>query len=278
MNASENNPAHFLEVAVAAASEAGAIIAAAMDRPKTISYKGEVDLVTETDKKSEAIILERLRSEFPAHAIVAEEGGVSGAGASAEYQWYVDPLDGTTNFAHGYPVFAVSLGLLQRGEPLVGAIYNPVSKEMFTAVRGEGAHRNGVSIHVSIVSKLSQSLLATGFPTHKRVQNPNIHYYWEFTLHSHGVRRAGAAALDLCSVACGQFEGFWEFGLKSWDTAAGILLVQEAGGKVSNFSGGRYKPGDFECLASNSLIHEQMRQLALTVRERGQPQLPASLS
>src|SRR6185437_7308836 len=138
MNASENNPAHFLEVAVAAASEAGAIIAAAMDRPKTISYKGEVDLVTETDKKSEAIILERLRSEFPAHAIVAEEGGASGAGASAEYQWYVDPL--------------------------VGAIYNPVSKEMFTAVRGEGAHRNGVSIHVSIVSKLSQSLLATGFP------------------------------------------------------------------------------------------------------------------
>lgn len=276
MTASENNPAHFLEVAVAAAREAGAIIAAAMDRPKTISYKGEVDLVTETDKKSEALILQRLRSEFPAHAIVAEEGGATGAGASAEYQWYVDPLDGTTNFAHGYPVFAVSLGLFRRGEPLVAAIYNPVSKEMFTAIRGQGAHRNGASIHVSAVGNLSQSLLATGFPTHKRVQNPNIHYYWEFTLHSHGVRRAGAAALDLCSVACGQFEGFWEFGLKSWDTAAGILLVQEAGGKVSNFSGGPYRPGDFECLASNSLIHEQMQKLALTVRERGQPQLPAS--
>lgn len=276
MSAAENNSAHFLEVAVNAAREAGAIIAAAMDRPKTISYKGEVDLVTETDKKSEAVILRRLRSEFPAHAIIAEEGGASGAGASAEFQWYVDPLDGTTNFAHGYPVFAVSLGLLQRGEPLVGAIYNPVSKEMFTAVRGEGAFRNGSSIHVSATSKLSQSLLATGFPTHKRVQNPNIHYYWEFTLHSHGVRRAGAAALDLCSVACGQFEGFWEFGLKSWDTAAGILLVQEAGGKVSNFSGGTYRPGDFECLASNLLIHEQMQKLALTVRERGQPQMPAS--
>jgi myo-inositol-1(or 4)-monophosphatase len=276
MTASENNPAHFLEVAIAAAQDAGAIIAAAMDRPKTISYKGEVDLVTETDKKSEAVILQRLRREFPAHAIVAEEGGATGADASAEYQWYVDPLDGTTNFAHGYPVFAVSLGLFQRGEPLVAAIYNPVSKEMFTAIRGQGAHRNGASIHVSAVSKLSQSLLATGFPTHKRVQNPNIHYYWEFTLHSHGVRRAGAAALDLCSVACGQFEGFWEFGLKSWDTAAGILLVQEAGGKVSNFSGGPYLPGDFECLASNGLIHEQMQKLALTVRERGQPQLPAS--
>ena len=276
MTGAENNPAHFLEVAVAAAREAGAIIAAAMDRPKTISYKGEVDLVTETDKKSEAVILQRLRSEFPAHAIIAEEGGASGAGASAGYQWFVDPLDGTTNFAHGYPVFAVSLGLLQRGEPLVGAIYNPVSKEMFTAIRGEGAYRNESSIRVSTVNKLSQSLLATGFPTHKRVQNPNIHYYWEFTLHSHGVRRAGAAALDLCSVACGQFEGFWEFGLKSWDTAAGILLVQEAGGKISNFSGGLYRPGDFECLASNALIHEQMQQLALTVRERGQPQLPAS--
>ena len=276
MSGAEKNPAHFLEVAVAAAREAGAIIAAAMDRPKTISYKGEVDLVTETDKKSEAVILQRLRSEFPAHAIIAEEGGASGAGASAEYQWFVDPLDGTTNFAHGYPVFAVSLGLLQHGEPLVGAIYNPVSKEMFTAIRGEGAYRNESSIRVSTVSKLSQSLLATGFPTHKRVQNPNIHYYWEFTLHSHGVRRAGAAALDVCSVACGQFDGFWEFGLKSWDTAAGILLVQEAGGRISNFSGGLYRPGDFECLASNALIHEQMQQLALTVRERGQPQLPAS--
>lgn len=276
MSASENNPAHFLEIAVIAAREAGGIIAAAMDRPKNISYKGEVDLVTETDKKSEAAILARLESEFPAHAVIAEEGGASGADAAAEFRWYVDPLDGTTNFAHGYPVFAVSLGLLQRGEPIVGVIHNPVSKEMFTAVRGEGAYRNGNSIHVSVVSKLSQSLLATGFPTHKRVRNPNIHYYWEFTLHSHGVRRAGAAALDLCSVACGQFEGFWEFGLKPWDTAAGILLVQEAGGKVSNFSGGRYRPGDFECLASNGLVHEQMQKLALSVAERGNQLLPKS--
>ncbi len=275
MSASDNNSAHFLEVAVSAARDAGGIIAAAMNRPKNISYKGEVDLVTETDKKSEAAILARLQREFPAHAIIAEEGGASGADV-AEFQWLVDPLDGTTNFAHGYPVFAVSLGLLQHGEPIVGVVHNPVSKEMFSAVRGEGAYRNGTSIHVSAVSRLSQSLLATGFPTHKRVQNPNIHYYWEFTLHSHGVRRAGAAALDLCSVACGQFEGFWEFGLKPWDTAAGILLVQEAGGKVSNFSGGRYRPGDFECLASNGLVHEQMQKLALSVAERGNQLLPKS--
>lgn len=263
-----HNPERFLEVAIAAAREAGEIISAGMNRPKEISYKGEVDIVTETDRKSEAAILARLRREFPVHAIVAEEGGASGAGA-AEYEWHVDPLDGTTNFAHGYPVFAVSIGLLQRGEPLVGAVYNPVNGEMFSAIRGCGAQRNGKVIQVSSAEKLSRSLLATGFPAHKRVQNPNIHYYWEFTLRSHGVRRAGAAALDLCSVACGQFEGFWEFGLKSWDTAAGILLVREAGGKVTNFSGEPYHPGDMECLASNGLIHEEMRGVAERVRDGG---------
>jgi myo-inositol-1(or 4)-monophosphatase len=245
-----------------------------MDRPKHISYKGEVDLVTETDNKSEAAILARLRREFPEHAIVAEEGGASGPSASAEYQWHVDPLDGTTNFAHGYPVFAVSLGLLQHSEPLIAAIYNPVTRELFTAIRGRGAHRNGNAIHVSSVNQLSRSLLATGFPSHKRVQNPNIHYYWEFTLRSHGVRRAGAAALDLCSVACGQFEGFWEFGLKSWDTAAGILLVREAGGKVTNFDGEPFRPGDFECLASNGLIHGEMQRIAHSIRDGSASQIP----
>jgi myo-inositol-1(or 4)-monophosphatase len=266
MNSVQANPQRFLEVAVAAAREAGEIISTAMDRPKNISYKGEVDIVTETDKKSEAAILARLRSEFPAHAIVAEEGGASGPSASAEYQWHVDPLDGTTNFAHGFPVFAVSLGLLHRGEPLIAAIYNPVTREMFTAIHGRGAYANGAPIHVSSVGKLSRSLLATGFPSHKRMQNPNIRYYWEFTLRSHGIRRAGAAALDLCSVACGHFEGFWEFGLKSWDTAAGILLVREAGGKVTNFAGEPYRPGDLECLATNGLVHEEMRQVANSVQ------------
>ena len=273
MTGSDQTPADFLDVAVAAAREAGGIISAAMDRPKNISYKGEVDLVTETDKKSEAAILARLRREFPNHAIIAEEGGASGPGASSEYQWHVDPLDGTTNFAHGYPVFAVSLGLLRHGEPLVAAIYNPVNRDLFTAIRGQGAHRNGNPIHVSAVEALSRSLLATGFPSHKRVQNPNIHYYWEFTLRSHGVRRAGAAALDLCSDACGQFEGFWEFGLKSWDTAAGILLVREAGGTVTNFSGEPFRPGGFECLASNGLIHAEMQSVANSIRDAAGSQI-----
>lgn len=273
MTAPENNPEHFLNVAVAAAWEAGEIIAAAMDRPKRISYKGEVDLVTETDNKSEAAILARLHREFPAHTIIAEEGGAFGPGALAPYQWHVDPLDGTTNFAHGYPVFAVSLGLLERGELLVAAVYNPVSREMFTAIRGQGAYRNGNAIQVSSVDKLSRSLLATGFPTHKRVQNPNIRYYWEFTLRSHGVRRAGAAALDLCSVACGHFDGFWEFGLKSWDTAAGTLIVREAGGRVTDFASEPFRPGGFECLASNGLIHEEMRRLAIAIRDGADSQI-----
>lgn len=274
MTETKRNPERFLDVATAAAREAGEIIAEAMDRPKDISYKGEVDIVTETDRKSEAVILARLRKEFPEHAIIAEEGGASGARAATEYEWHVDPLDGTTNFAHGYPVFAVSIGLLYRGEPLIGAIYNPVNGQMFSVVRGQGARRNGKAIHVSSVEKLSRSLLATGFPAHKRVQNPNIHYYWEFTLRSHGVRRAGAAALDLCSVACGQFEGFWEFGLKSWDTAAGILLVREAGGTVTNFSGEPYRPGDMECLASNGLIHEEMRRIAERICDSGSVDVP----
>jgi myo-inositol-1(or 4)-monophosphatase len=264
----EASPIHFLEVAVDAAREAGELLMKEFDRPQQLSYKGEVDIVTEADRKSEASIVGRLRSHFPGHAILGEEGGATGTTA-AKYQWLVDPLDGTTNFAHGFPVFAVSIGLLENGEPLVAAVYNPVTREMFTAMRGEGAYRGQKCIHVSTVGTLSKSLLATGFPSHKRTQNPNIHYYWEFTLRSHGVRRAGSAALDLCSVACGQFEGFWEFGLKPWDTGAGMLLVREAGGTVSDFSGRPYHPGDQELLASNGLVHEEMKALAVKIRERG---------
>jgi myo-inositol-1(or 4)-monophosphatase len=264
------NEASPVEVAVEAAREAGELLVTEFDRPQKLSYKGEVDIVTEADRKSEALIVERLRSHFPGHAIFGEEGGASGAVATAQYRWLVDPLDGTTNFAHGFPVFAVSIGLLENGEPLVATVFNPVTREMYTAMRGEGAYRGQKRIHVSKVETLSKSLLATGFPSHKRLQNPNIHYYWEFTLRSHGVRRAGSAALDLCSVACGQFEGFWEFGLKPWDTAAGMLLVREAGGLVTDFSGRPYHPGDLELLASNGLVHEEMNALAVEIAERGQ--------
>jgi myo-inositol-1(or 4)-monophosphatase len=267
MSGSDTNPTHFLEVAVEATREAGDILVVEHSRPQTISYKGDVDIVTETDKKSEAVIVSRLRTHFPKHAIVAEEGSGDGAQQS-KYCWYVDPLDGTTNFAHGYPCFAVSIALLEDGEPLVAAILNPISNELFTAMRGGGSYLNQKKIHVSKVPTISKSLLATGFPSQKRTSNPNIYYYWEFTLRSHGVRRAGSAALDLSSVACGRFDAFWEFGLKSWDSAAGILVVREAGGTVTDFAGHPYHVGDRELIASNGLIHDEMRKIALDVGER----------
>jgi myo-inositol-1(or 4)-monophosphatase len=250
----------FLEAAVEAALEAGANLRTEFERPKKVSYKGEVDLVTESDRHSEAVIVQKLRSHFPDHAIVAEEG--SGGGKSSQYCWHVDPLDGTTNFAHGYPCFAVSIGLLEEGEPVAGVVLNPVNNEIFTASRAEGAFLNGQRIRVSPVEKLATALVSTGFPTHQRTKSSNINYYWEFTLRSHGVRRDGSAALDLCSVACGRFDGFWEFGLNSWDTAAGTLIVREAGGTVTDLSGRLYHPGDREILASNGHIHEEMRQIA----------------
>ena len=257
----------FLNTAIEAAQEAGRIILTGHAHPKEIIYKGDVDLVTETDRKSEAAIVARLRRDFPQHKIVAEEGSGKDDSA-ASFVWYVDPLDGTTNFAHGYPCFAVSIGLLKDGEPVVGVVLNPVTNELFSAACGEGAYLNQKPIHVSSVSRLAESLVSTGFPTHKRTDNLNIHYYWEFTLRSHGVRRDGAASLDLCSVACGRFEAFWEFGLKSWDTAAGMLVVTEAGGKVSDLSGGPYQPGGPSVLVTNGLVHEEVQRVAAEIAAR----------
>ncbi len=211
MTEAKQNPERFLEVAIAAAREAGEIIAVAMDHPKDISYKGEVDIVTGTDRKSEAAILARLREEFPDHAIIAEEGGASGAGAAAEYEWHVDPLDGTTNFAHGYPVFAVSIGLLHRGEPLVGAVYNPVNGEMFSAIRGQGAQRNSKETRVSSVETLSRSLLATGFPAqagtkseHPLLLGVHVAFAWR------AARRRGGAGFVFGGVwAIRRILGVW---------------------------------------------------------------------
>jgi len=253
----------FLKVAGDIAREAGAILRHEFDRPKKISYKGEVDIVTESDRRSEEIIVARIRERFPDHAIIAEEGGgAAAAAAGAKYCWHVDPLDGTTNFAHGYPCFAVSIGLSEDGEPIAGVVFNPVSDEFFTAARGEGAYLNGQPIHVSSVDKLATSLVATGFPTHQRKRSANMNYYWEFTLRSHGVRRDGSAALDLCSVACGRFDAYWEFRLNSWDTAAGALLVREAGGVVTAIEGGPYHLGGPSLLASNGLIHAEMQEVS----------------
>lgn len=254
----------FLELALKAAAEAAAIIRTGAEQPKTIQYKGDVDLVTDTDKRSEAAIVGRIRKRFPDHAIIAEEGS-EGAPRGAKYCWYIDPLDGTTNFAHGYPCFASSIALYEGETPVVGVVVNPMLNETFSAVRGEGAFLNGKPIHVSPVPKLGTGLVATGFPTHMRHNSANMDFYWGFTLRSHGVRRDGSAALDMCSVAAGRFEGFWEFGLNSWDTAAGSLIVSEAGGKVTLLDGGEYVPGGPTVLASNGLVHDEMRELSTEI-------------
>src|SRR5271155_1512858 len=251
---------NYLAVAVEIAREAGAILREEAKHPAQISYKREVDIVTQADKRSELAIVTRITMEFPDHSIAAEEG--SGHEASSEFRWHVDPLDGTTNFAHGYPCFCVSLGLAQRDTLLAAVIYDPIADELFAAARGEGATLNGAKIHVSKNATLGTSLLCTGFPVHERYASPNIHYYSDFTMRSHGVRRDGSAALDLANVACGRFEGFWEFGLKKWDTAAGVLLVQEGGGRVTDFDGGPYELGGPVILATNKLIHEEMRGVA----------------
>lgn len=256
----------YLEVAIETAREAGKILREEFDRPAQISYKGDVDLVTQADKRSEEAIVARLAKYFPAHSVAAEEG--TGHEGASEFRWHVDPLDGTTNFAHGYPCFSVSIALAQRGALLVAVVYNPFYDELFAAARGGGATLNGKRIFVSKSDSLATSLLCTGFPVHKRLANPNIHYYWDFTLRSHGVRRDGSAALDLASVAAGRFDGFWEFGLKPWDTAAGVLLVEEAGGRVSDFAGEPYQLGGPMILATNGVMHEEMRKVALEISKR----------
>jgi myo-inositol-1(or 4)-monophosphatase len=258
----------YLEVAIEIAQEAGTILREEFSRPPQISYKdNEVDLVTQADKRSEKAIVSRINEYFPGHSIAAEEGG--GHESDTEFLWHVDPLDGTTNFAHGYPCFCVSLGLAQRDGLIAAVIYNPISDELFAAERGKGATLNGKTISVSKNATLSTSLLCTGFPVHNRKGSPNLLYYGEFTMRSHGVRRDGSAALDLASVAAGRFDAFWEFGLQKWDTAAGVLLVEEAGGKVSDFAGEKYRLGGPLILASNGLIHEEMRQVAQGLAQTG---------
>jgi myo-inositol-1(or 4)-monophosphatase len=251
--------------AAAIAREAGALLREFFAQGVETEYKGDVDLVTVADRTAEKLIRQKLSEVFPDHGIFGEEG--TRERLDQEFRWYVDPLDGTTNFAHGFPQFCVSLGLEQRPErvrydedgTLVAAvIYDPMRDELFTAEKGRGAQLNGKPLRVSRNAMLAEALVATGFPSRKRHQSPNIHFYHEFTLRSHGVRRAGSAALDLAYVAAGRMDAFWEFNLNPWDTAAGILLVEEAGGRVTDFSGRQYRLASDEVLASNGLIHEEM--------------------
>jgi myo-inositol-1(or 4)-monophosphatase len=242
----------------AIARDAGALLMQYFAHGVETEYKdqGEADLVTVADRASEKLIVERVRAQWPDHDIVGEEGTRTAHGS--EWKWYIDPLDGTTNFAHGYPVFCVSIGVEYKGELVAGVLYDPTRNELFQAEKGSGALLNAKPIYVSKNARLAESLIATGFPSKKRHKNPNIHFYHEFTMRSHGVRRAGSAALDLAYVACGRYDAYWEFNLNPWDTSAGVLLVREAGGMVTRFDGSPFRIESDEVLASNGKLHPEM--------------------
>src|SRR5919199_1174577 len=237
-----------------------------MDSPLQISNKGDIDLVTEADLASERLIVERVRSYHPRHAVLTEESGdvVALGGARSDYKWIVDPLDGTTNYAHGYPVFCVSIALEHLGSVVVGVVYDPVRDELFAAERGEGATLNGRRIRVSDTDDLNRAMVCTGFPYDVRDRGDFARHFANFIMHAQAIRRDGSAALDLANVACGRFDGFFEEGLRPWDVAAGVLLVEEAGGRVSHYNGQLFNVYPPPILVSNGLIHEQMmRVLAL---------------
>lgn len=247
----------YLEVAVEAARQAGALQKERIWSDLSIFYKGELDLVTEVDRACEELIEGRLKDAFPDHCFLGEEGGLKGDASPCK--WIIDPLDGTTNYAHGFPWFCVSIALEVEGEILLGVIYHTMMDELFTAVRGEGACLNGERIHVSKREPLRRSLLATGFPYDRTRENENnFDNFLNFQLTARAVRRAGAAALDLAYVAAGRLDGYWECKLKPWDVAVGALLVSEAGGKVTGHAGEPYSIYNHRIVASNGVIHNQM--------------------
>ena len=227
-----------------------------------ISNKGDIDLVTEADLASERLIIERIRSHYPRHAILAEESGatdgVAVLPAKSEWKWIVDPLDGTTNYAHGYPCFCVSIAVERNERIELGVIYDPMRDEMFAAERGQGATLNGRRMRVSVIEDLNQAMLCTGFPYDVRQRPDFVRAFSNFTMQAQAVRRDGSAALDLAYVTCGRFDGFWEDGLHPWDVAAGVLLIEEAGGRVTDFQNTPLDIYSPKVLASNGLIHDAM--------------------
>jgi myo-inositol-1(or 4)-monophosphatase len=261
----------FLESAQQIARESGGLLSGYFARRVAVELKGDYDVVTEADRASEKLIVQRLTELYPSHAIVAEEGG--GHESASSYRWYVDPLDGTTNFAHGFPIFNVTLAVEREGEMIAGVVYDPIRDEMFAAEKGAGATLNGKKISVSTVSHLESSLVATGFPSRKRHLNVNIHYYHQLAMATHGVRRAGSAAIDLAWVASGRLEAFWEFGLNPWDLAAGRLLVSEAGGSVTDMKGHPHAIRGPHLLADNGLIHDEIVDLFAAI-QRGEYRYP----
>ena len=263
-------------VARDAVAQGGALLRTTWRERKTVRRKGAVDLVTDTDHEVEDLIVTRLRRAFPDHRIIAEEAAGNDAVAPAragEDVWYLDPIDGTTNFAHAYPQFAISLAYAHGDECRFAVVLDPVRDETFTATRGAGAQLNGAPITVSTIATLDDALVATGFPYDRRTHlDFYLGFFADFVRRTQGVRRNGAAALDLCYVACGRLDAFWEWKLKPWDTAAGALIVREAGGMVSDFHGATFDPHGEQTLASNGLLHGEMaRTLGARLAQRPMP-------
>jgi myo-inositol-1(or 4)-monophosphatase len=256
----------LLNFAIDVARAAGGVLIQHLGSAK-VSNKGDIDLVTEADVASENLIIEQIRSYYPQHAILAEESGetVLVGGKRSEWKWVIDPLDGTTNYAHGYPCFCVSIALEHNGVVEIGVIYDPVRDEMFAAERGSGATLNGRRIRVSEVEELKDAMLCTGFPYNVRERPDFTRDFTNFTMAAQAVRRDGSAAIDLAYVACGRFDGFWEDGLSPWDIAAGMVLIEEARGKVTNFDNEPLSIYTKKVLATNGLVHDAM----LTVLEHG---------
>ena len=260
----EETPAVLRDAAIAFAREAGAVLKSGYGTIHAPERKGVIDLVTEYDRRSEALLLRRIGERFPDHSILAEESGMHEA-AAGRTRWLVDPLDGTTNFAHNYPFFCVSVGVEHAGDLIAGAVYDPVRDEMFAAARGLGATLDGKPIHVSAIARIEDALLVTGFPYSVREHPQTIMPLFEaFLVRAQGVRRDGSAALNLCYLACGRFDGFWERHLSAWDMAAGVLIVREAGGTVTRFDRSGFELDRREILASNSRVHDEMAQLIAT--------------
>ena len=246
------------ETAFKAARQAGNLLKERVGRIKNIDYKGAFNIVTDVDRASERIVLDILKDEFPDFDILAEESGAARNSGSGK-RWLVDPLDGTTNFTHAYPFFCVSIGLESDGRMVFGVVYNPIAEELFWAEEGKGAWMNEEPIRVSQIGSLAASLLATGFaPDTRSAEDSNMAQFATLTDLSHGVRRDGSAALDMCFVACGRLDGFWEMKLSPWDTAAGSLIVIEAGGKVTNLTGGGFDMSTGHILTTNGLIHDEV--------------------
>lgn len=260
----------YLEEATAAAREAGRMLRENFYVFREVSYKGEVDLVTNFDKLSQQMIFERLSRKFPEHGFLAEEG--LDRGKKSDFRWIFDPLDGTTNYAHRFPIFSVSIALEWKGRLVCGVVYDPMRDETFSGIKNKGAYFNGEKIKVSDVDDLNKSLLATGFPYDLREsQENNIAHFNNFLTRVQAIRRCGSAALDLCYVACGRFDGFWELKLKPWDVAAAAIIVQEAGGQLSDFQDRDFSIYSQETLGTNSLIHGQMLDI-LRLGKKGEMQ------